>query len=341
MSRAIERRQARRSRQLRADGAGAHRRLRRRRLGARGGAVGGPGGGDLCWRLPSLCVAGYRRGRVLGRQRRRGSGGAGGAVQRDERRLGAQLWGASVGRARVLGTPLVDRLVGPPRPNGSAFGSLQSGQRGRRSQLRAAGLGVIECWGDNWHGDHGQTEAPAGRFSAVSSGKDHSCALRASGELECWGANHYGQAEVPAGRFSAVSAGSSYSCGVQESGAVECWGGTLRVNGTRRRDVSAQSARARNHTCGLRVSGDLECWGASWAGLTDAPSGRFIAVSAGDWDHSCGVRESGLVECWGRDDYGQADAPSGRFVAVSAGDEHSCGARESGAMECWGRNSEG
>ena len=236
--------QARRPRQLRAGGAGAHRRLRARRLGARGGAVGGPGGGGLGWRLPSLCVAGYRRGRVLGRRRRRGSGGAGGAVQRDERRLGAQLWGASVGRGRVLGTPLVDRLVGPPRPNGSAFGSLQSGQRGRRYSCGLRVSGVIECWGSNWYGDHGQTEAPPGRFSAVSSGEDHSCALRESGELSVGArttmARQRRRRDVSARSVQGVPT-------VAEFGSPARWnagGGTLRVNGTRRRDVSAQSARA-------------------------------------------------------------------------------------------------
>ena len=35
--------------------------------------------------------------------------------------------------------------------------------------------------------DWGQTDAPTGKFSAVSAGSVHSCALRTTGEIACWG----------------------------------------------------------------------------------------------------------------------------------------------------------
>ena len=73
----------------------------------------------------------------------------------------------------------------------------------------------------------GQAVAPAGRFTAVSAGDDHTCGLRESGAIECWGRNLEGQTDAPAGRFMAVSAGFQHTCGLRESGAIECWGRNL------------------------------------------------------------------------------------------------------------------
>ena len=197
--------------------------------------------------------------------------------------------------------------------------------------------GAVECWGYN--GD-GQTDAPGGSFSAVSTGESHTCGLRASGAVECWGANYYGQTDALGGSFSAVSAGGGHTCGLRASGAIECWGD----NDYGRADAlggsfSAVSAGG-GHTCGLRASGAIECWGDNDYGRADAPSGTFSAVSAG-WVHTCGLRASGAIECWRENYYGQTDALGGSFSAVSAGGFHTCGLRASGAIECWGDNDDG
>ena len=101
----------------------------------------------------------------------------------------------------------------------------------------------------------------------------HTCGLRTSGAIECWGGNTLGQSDAPGGSFSAVSAG---------------WA----------------------HTCGLRPNGAIECWGWNGEGQTDAPGDAFSAVSAGGL-HTCGLRASGAVVCWGWDEYGQADTQNG------------------------------
>ena len=45
--------------------------------------------------------------------------------------------------------------------------------------------------------DYGQTLAPPGRFSSVSTGFSHSCALRDTGEVVCWGATSPGARAPP------------------------------------------------------------------------------------------------------------------------------------------------
>ena len=62
------------------------------------------------------------------------------------------------------------------------------------------------------------------RAAAVTVGRSHACALLDSGAVECWGRNSEGQTNAPAGNFSAVSAGGWHTCGLRETGAVECWG---------------------------------------------------------------------------------------------------------------------
>ena len=201
----------------------------------------------------------------------------------------------------------------------------------------------------------------APRFTAVSAGDEHTCGLRESGAVECWGDNLADQLNAPDGRFSAISVGgvgfppgvrtnviSTATCGLRDSGVIQCWGRTIYGDIPTGR-FSAVSAGG-YHICGLREGGSVECWGSNDYGQTDAPGGRFSTISAG-WLHTCGLRESGTIVCWGQDlerirhdlpfDRGQAIAPDGRFSAVSAGDFHTCGLREDGSVECWGDNFSG
>ena len=194
--------------------------------------------------------------------------------------------------------------------------------------------GAIECWGNN---NFGQSDAPEGDFTAVSAGRSHSCALRSTGAIECWGNNNFGQSDAPEGDFTAVSAGDSHTCGLLESGAIECWGYNKRgQSDAPEGDFTAVSAGG-YHSCGLRESGAIECWGQNGWGQTDAPAGSYSAVSAGGW-HTCGLLESGEIECWGENEEGQSDDLPGNYTAVSAGFFHTCILREGGVIECWGQN---
>ena len=235
--------------------------------------------------------------------------------------------------------------------------------------------GEVECWGDN---GYGQLDAPAGRFSVANASWDgpFTCAIRAaSGEIECWGARSasLGAPEPdapPDGRFSAISNG---VCALRESGEIECWwtsGGRIFGVGSPPPGYFTAVSAGGSHVCGLRENGEIECWGSnstvelistdesgnSWqevyGGQTDAPPGRFTAVSAGA-SHTCGLRESREIACWGsNEEYVYADgvwtattglteAPEGSFIAVSVGARHTCAIRESGGITCWGWNGDG
>ena len=67
----------------------------------------------------------------------------------------------------------------------------------------------------------------APRYVAVSAGSGHTCAIRTSGEITCWGANEYGQTDAPAGSFRAISTGFDHTCAIRESGEIACWLGRV------------------------------------------------------------------------------------------------------------------
>ena len=180
------------------------------------------------------------------------------------------------------------------------------------------------------------------RYIAVSAGDSHTCAIRDTGAIECWGYNGDGQADAPEGRFTAVSASAhrNYTCAIRESGEIACWG----MNKWGQADAPEGSYTAIStgsaHTCAIRASDSaIECWGDNQAGQTDAPEGSYTAISTGS-GHNCGLRENGELECWGSDPangaMGVTDAPDGQFRFVSAGANYTCAIRENGEIKCWG-----
>ena len=230
--------------------------------------------------------------------------------------------------------------------------------------------GGLYCWGEN---AAGQVRAPQGRYLSVSSGVDHSCALRGDGQPICWGNPAAIASQPPAGPFVALSAGEIENCGLRSDGQLRCWGGAMsaaapttgtfiavgvspgrgcaiRTDGTlhcwQAAGVSSLGAvpagrylglsLGTSHACALRSDGKVQCWGSNAQGQTNAPTAPdFIAVASGH-QHSCGLQDNGSIVCWGGNPSGQLNAPTGRFDAISAGRLHTCARNEEGSVQCWG-----
>lgn len=173
--------------------------------------------------------------------------------------------------------------------------------------LSGVGDQQVKCWGSNEHGQLGtgakgvlqaspvNVTVGGGTFSAIAVGATHTCGLKASGDLWCWGTNANGEmgngsfgADVPnpgaaiSGRqFSAISAGDSYNCGLDKTTSkAYCWGsnftGQLGINSltdaatpslTNGGTVYTSVATGWFHTCALQSgAGKAFCWGANNAG---------------------------------------------------------------------------
>lgn len=118
----------------------------------------------------------------------------------------------------------------------------------------------LYCWGDDSFGQLGdgtkglpRTSTPtrvgtASDWQSVSAGYSHTCALKTSGEILCWGNNAFGQLgrgdhiESPTplqvesqSDWLSIEANNGHTCGTRDGGHAYCWGrnslGTLG-NGT-------------------------------------------------------------------------------------------------------------
>jgi alpha-tubulin suppressor-like RCC1 family protein len=216
--------------------------------------------------------------------------------------------------------------------------------------------GGMKCWGQNVYGQLGDgTTGPmlppvdviglGIDVVHISTGDKHSCAVLASGGMECWGLNEEGRVGdgtpfrllVPvdvAGLGSSVrsiSSGYRHSCVVTVGGAVQCWGSNLDGQ---LGDGTTLNPIVPTDTLGLTVG---------------------MAKTAEGADHSCALSDAGGVKCWGNNDVGQlgdgtavgrlspvdVSGLSSGMVEIDIGDNHSCAVTSLGGAKCWGTNANG
>ena len=166
----------------------------------------------------------------------------------------AYCWGQNHAGALGDGSE-VDRSVPTPVGGGLSFVELALGAN---NTCGLTASGVVYCWGSNDYGrlGVGTTTGPqvctgggpcsllpvriAGdiQFARISAGNTHTCALRPSGVMYCWGNNNSGQlgtgtlqelvpAPVPVDgglTFTELASGGSYTCGVTVANVAYCWG---------------------------------------------------------------------------------------------------------------------
>lgn len=241
--------------------------------------------------------------------------------------------------------------------------SRQSSSTGANGKIAAGAghtcaltkAGGVKCWGFNESGQLGDGTTTdqhtpvavsdlAGGVIALGAGSDHSCALRSSGGVTCWGWNELGQlgdgtktdrhrpVEVSglAGGVIAIAAGGTHSCALTAARTVKCWGGNdsgqlgdgracgtvcltpVSVSGLER-GVGAIAAGGR-HTCALTRTGGVMCWGSN------------CCAQRGDGTRTrrnTPVPVSGLAR---------------GVTAITAGENHTCALTSAGEVKCWGWN---
>ncbi len=238
--------------------------------------------------------------------------------------------------------------------------------------------GHVVCWGNNCAGQLGvsrdgslQTarepiEVP-GIDDAVqlSVGFAHTCVVRRSGEVWCWGLNEHGQ--LGDGTRTTETVTSPCDQPDYLLSAITTTGRAVPMPVLGLTDAVQVSA-GRDHTCAVLRSGEVRCWGAGRDGLLGNGSTEeegsplptpvldltdAVEVSAGP-AHTCARRGNGRLACWGHNDRSELGNglawPSPRPIAVldiddavqvSAGREWTCALRVSGAVWCWGGNDAG
>ncbi len=210
----------------------------------------------------------------------------------------------------------------------------------------------VKCWGDDSHSQTGTAGAADGGLVVsptavavtdalhIAAGQYHTCVVRTSGKVSCWGENSDGQLgnNDPMGARSAtpvdvvgitdatgIACGASFSCALRAGGAVSCWGNGL-------------GGQLGNGLKQLQPSpGPVSM-------LSDA-----VALSAGE-SHACAVKRDGTVVCWGDNVNGQlgtgdqmerttpTSTSLDTMALVAAGARSSCAAKKSCAVFCWGAN---
>ncbi len=191
-------------------------------------------------------------------------------------------------------------------------------------------------------------EAGSSDWRLVSAGISHTCGIRTSGRLYCWGSDANGQLGDGGGNDAKTTPTAVAGGGTDWVTVTTGWG----------------------HTCARRRTGRLYCWGnddfgqlgdgSASTGTTtpnEVAGGRtdWAAVSAG-YVHTCARRSSGRLFCWGYDGSSQLgdggtttsrDRPTQvagnrtDWAAVSAGRWQTCALRTSRRLFCWGENVSG
>jgi alpha-tubulin suppressor-like RCC1 family protein len=183
------------------------------------------------------------------------------------------------------------------------------------------------------------------KYTMVTTGQTHTCAIATNGGVYCWGSNSSGQTGQPTGGpdavvyssepmrvgtatgYTWVSAGFTNTCAVRApNGYVFCWGD----NASGQNGNSSESGPTPRRIAGSR-------------------SFRTVAVAN---SHACGLETGGLITCWGTGFWGQLG--TGDSISVNAmgrvagnrtyttlsegGAFHTCAAAGDGAVYCWGAN---
>jgi len=261
-------------------------------------------------------------------------------------KAGGQLWCWGGNWYGVLGSGNTDNTDEPVRVgNDSDWTNLTVGRR-HTCALKAGG--ELWCWGSNQSGQLGHENLEGNYYTPtrvgadsdwnyVAAGSRFTCAVKAAGELWCWGLNEFGQLGL---------------------GDTQQYSSPQRV-GTESDWASATSGK--EHVCAIKTDNSLWCWGNNQYGrlgiggedgphLTPQRVGMdldWISVSAG-YLHNCALKADGSFWCWGNNWYNQLGQNVYRHVTpqqvgvdsdwiqVEAGEGFTCAVKADGQLWWWG-----
>jgi alpha-tubulin suppressor-like RCC1 family protein len=185
------------------------------------------------------------------------------------------------------------------------------------------------------------------KFTAITAGLEHTCAVDIDGDTYCWGSNQYrqlGDAEL------------TETCG---NGTFACSSTPVRLEDAPRFTALAASMWG---TCGLDGAGAALCWGFGHGGQradsgpgssgvpVEVPGGRrFVALDSSPAGHrTCGLTADGRVWCWGFEPPAGGGphvfigpdpvSASSNFLSIDVGGQHGCGIDAARNVFCWGGN---
>jgi hypothetical protein len=209
---------------------------------------------------------------------------------------------------------------------------------------------------------------PNDPFVAISAGRTHALALRASGEVVGWGDTHPSQQPAttpPAGvLFKAISAGENFSMGIvsssdpNEDDTIRLWGWNYAFH---RPDLCQDPlysgkalaiAAGGHHAMLIKDDGTVHAWGphppCPNAGMHQHGQGQVptslqneaVAQIAAGHFHSLILAMDGRVYGWGYNVNGQSDdrPAEKRYREIATAHSTSFGVRHNGTVEVWGYN---
>ncbi len=244
----------------------------------------------------------------------------------------------------------VDRLV-PVSLTGPVFEATAIAAGGEHS-CALLPSGYLRCWGSNARGQLGlpgmtgssspvDIVAAGGGIKSVAAGSEHTCVLKISGAVLCWGANSHGQL----GNDSTVDSSVPVSPLGLDSGVIR-----LATKGI--------------HTCAVMDDRTVRCWGYNLFGqIGDGTStdrlrptmvpniANVDAVTAAGW-RTCVLTLDAAVSCWGDVEHHVSDGSldvispipvpvggfTGRPTAISDDGDSACIVDALGGVQCWGDN---
>lgn len=167
----------------------------------------------------------------------------------------------------------------------------------------------------------------------ITVGNGFACAIRAAGDVVCWGQEYRGQfgAAPEAGvgdpnvdrspkpvlvpglaNITALAAGDSHTCAIDRDAHVWCWGWNSQGQLGNGAVSPGRGGRSMNGK-------EVIDWDPSPA-LVQSKSGglleRVVSISSG-LNHSCAIVQGGVVACWGNNYFGQLGEPGGRDASAN------------------------